>query len=59
MIKIFRCESGFYAVTFYDVQYKTWLVYWSGSKDLNKAMLAAVECQQFIGDPNAVILMTN
>lgn len=59
MIKIFRCGSGFYAVTFYDVQLKTWLVYWSGSKDLNKAMLAAVECQQFIGRPDAVILMTN
>lgn len=59
MIKIFKCQSGFYAVTFYDVQLKTWLVYWSGSKDLNKAMLAAVECKDFIRKPDSAIIMCN
>ena len=59
MIKIFKCLSGFYAVSYYDRDLEKWLVYWSGSKDLNNAMIAACECKDFINDPAAAILMVN
>ena len=58
MIHVFKCFSGFYAVTYYDVGLQTWLVYWSGSKDLNDAIRAAADCRLFLGGDLAVI-MTN
>ena len=57
MVKIFKCLSGFYAVSYYDHDLKTWFVFWSGSKNLNDALIAACECKEFINDPAAAVLM--
>lgn len=58
MIHVFRCSSGFYAVTYFHPVYDHFVLWWSGSKDLNDALKAAADCRLFLGGDPAVI-MTN
>ena len=48
MIKIFKCDSGFYAVLFWDTIRASWVLYWSGSRSIYDAMRAAGACRRFV-----------
>ena len=59
MIKLFKCPSGFYAVTYYESELKTWFVYWSASKDLSRALVAVNDCIEFLGRGAVPVIICN
>ncbi len=48
MIKILKCDSGFYAVLFWDLCRGSWVLWWSGSKLATDAMRAACAARRFV-----------